>query len=104
MKTLTQTQTTAEPNLQDTVWEPNNIPPITLPFDEWPQVFKDFNTDVPNMSAGQCPTVSFTIGILNNTTFTFASQCLVMNALKPYLAYVLPPTYLFMALLFLMAA
>lgn len=82
---------------------PPNVPVIQLPFDEWPQVFQDFSTDAPSFS-GQCPTVTFKIALLNNTTFHFAVQCLIMDGLKPYMQYVLPPTYLLMALLWIMAA
>lgn len=101
-KTMDQTLTKSQESLTNKYPTPNQ-PTITLPFDAWPQVFQNFNTNVPNIS-GQCPKVSFTVATLRNTTFTFATQCLVMDSLKPYMQYVLPPTYLFMGLLFLMAA
>lgn len=91
--------------IQDqTVTTPPGLPPMSLPFNEWPDVINDFNTSVPLLGPGVCPTVQFTSTTLNNTTFTFAAQCLVMDAMKPYLQYVLPPTYLLLGLLFLMGA
>lgn len=79
------------------------IPPITLPLDEWPSVMDQ----LPNLNAaignGQCPTVTFTSTILN-TTFQIGAQCLVLNAMQPYMAYVLPPIYLCMAFLLIMVA
>lgn len=102
----TQVQTITEPlspSIVTTTTDvaPDNLPPIVLPLNEWPQVFQDLN-NLPDLS-GSCPTVSFYSSIFK-TTFTISSQCLVMDAMQPYMQFVLPPTYLFLGLLFLMAA
>ena len=103
IQTLTKTQPLTETKTRDAVTEPPSIPPITLPFNEWPQVIQQFNLAVPPSLSGQCPTVTFYSTTLRST-FTIGAQCLVMDALKPYMAYVLPPTYLFLGLLLLMSA
>lgn len=102
VQTLTKTQTATMQELDTPVTPTSpNIPPITLPFNEWPQVFNQFNnTNFPDFS-GTCPTVSVYSTTLK-TQIKFDGQCLIMDALKPYMAYVLPPTYLFMALLLIM--
>jgi hypothetical protein len=105
-KTATQTLTDTMPDTEvgtDTLVSPapDVIPDITLPFDEWPQVINSLPS-LPDLS-GQCPTMTFHSDILKQT-FTVDAQCVLMDTLKPYMSYVLPPTYLFMAFLFLMAA
>jgi hypothetical protein len=102
--TLTQTQTATETARRTPITQPTGMPPMTLPFNEWPQVMQDFNTKVPQLSTVTCPTVSFRSAILHNTKFTLSAHCLVMEAMKPWMAYVLPPTYLFMGLLLLMGS
>jgi hypothetical protein len=105
VQTLTKTQDATEDQTDTPVrpGSPPPFPPIILPFNEWPQVFNDFNNG-NGFGSGTCPTVSFTSTTLGNTKFTFASQCLVMDALAPYLVSVLPPTYLLLALFLIMSA
>jgi hypothetical protein len=108
-QTLNPTQTPTETKLDDPVplptgTPPPNFPQITLPFDEWPGVIGQLPALNAALGAGQCPTVTFTSSILGNTTFTFGSQCLVMEALLPYMQYVMGAIYLVMALFLIMEA
>lgn len=105
IQTATKTQDATLTATQDPVGTSSGfpIPPIVLPFNEWPSVVQQFNSlDIPSIQ-GVCPTVTFTSTTLGKT-FTISGQCLVMEALRPYLAFVLPPTYLFMAFLLIMGA
>ncbi len=106
--TLTQDATLTDLGTPRSVAIPSSsslpLPSISLPFDEWPSVFNQLQSANLPAITGQCPTVTFTSSILHNTSFTISAQCLVMNSMAPYMAYVLPATYLFMAFLLIMAA
>jgi hypothetical protein len=82
---------------------PPNVPPISLPFDEWPQVMQTVTGAGPSF-VGVCPTIPWTSVVLH-TTFVFGvSSCVLFEALRGYMVIFCGPTYMVLALMLILRA